>query len=158
VIVALALLLPGGTLGAPSVGQAASLAMRGPALGAPALDRTGTKLNREVEDVYFPNWSRLGWSAAGQRSDALGGRKAVTVYYNRGGTEIAYTILSQPALRWPGAQPRWLDGTKVQSFRLDGRTVVTWRRGNHTCILSGAGVSTRVLSELAAWRLPGFAA
>jgi hypothetical protein len=158
VIVALALLLPGGTPGAPSVGQAASLAMRGPALRAPALDLTGTKLNREVEDVYFPNWSRLGWTAAGQRSDELGGRKAITVYYDRGGTEIAYTILSRPALSWPGAQTRWLHGTKVQSFRLDGRTVVTWRRGDHTCVLSGTGVPRGVLSELAAWKLPGFAA
>jgi hypothetical protein len=152
------LVLPGGSPGAPSVGQAASLAFRGPVLGAPAVDQTGTKLNRELEDVYFPNWNRLGWSAAGQRSDEIGGRKAVTVYYNRGGTEIAYTILSRPVLNWPGAQTRWLRGTKVQSFHLNGRTVVTWRRGNHTCVLSGAGVSTHVLSELAAWRLPGFAA
>jgi hypothetical protein len=158
VIVALALVLPGGSPGAPSVGQAASLAFRGPVLGAPAVDQTGTKLSRELEDVYFPNWSRRGWTAAGQRSDELGGRTAVTVYYNRGGTEIAYTILSRPALNWPGAQTRWLRGTKVQSFRLDGRTVVTWRRGNNTCILSGAGVSTHVLSGLAAWKLPGFEA
>lgn len=154
-IVALVLLLPGGTPGAPSVSQAAMLALRGPALGAPAIDQTNNKLKKDVQEVYFPNWGRLGWAAAGQRSDTFGGRQAVTIYYNHGATQIAYTILSAPALHWPGAQTRSYRGTELQSFRLDDRVVVTWRRAGHTCILSGTGVTSRLLSDLAVWKMPG---
>ena len=93
--------------------------------------------------------------AAGQRADQLDGRQAVTVYYDGSGTRIAYTILSAPALRWPGAQTRWIDGTRIQSLRYDGRVVVTWRRAGHTCVLSGTGVSAQLLSQLAAWKVPG---
>lgn len=157
-VAAIVLLLPGGTPGSPSVSQAAALALRGPSLGAPAVDRTNTKLNQDVEEIYFPNWGRLGWTAAGQRTDTFDGHKAVTVYYDGAGTRIAYTILSAPALHWPGTTTSLVDGTMLQSFRMDGRTVVTWRRANHTCVLSGNGVSTRLLDELAAWKVPGLTA
>lgn len=157
VAVALVLLLPGGTPGSPSVSQAAALALRGPAQAAPAIDQkhSATKLNQDVEEVYFPNWGQRGWVAAGQRSDRLDGRKAVTVYYDHGGTRVAYTILSAPALRWMHIRTSVVQGTTLQSFRLDGRIAVTWRRAGHTCVLSGPGLSERVLSELAAWKVPG---
>ncbi len=157
VALAVILLLPGGAPGAPSVSQAAGLAVRGPSMGAPSIAQTRgyMQLNQDVQELYFPNWARRGWTAAGQRSDGLAGRQAVTVYYDHGGTRIAYTILSTPALKRPGAQTRWVDGTKLQSFRLDGRVVVTWRRSGHTCVLSGTGVSPQVLSQLAAWKIPG---
>jgi hypothetical protein len=155
VALALVLLLPGGTPGAPSVSQAAALAPLGPTIGAPAVASTQTKLNKDVEDVYFPNWARRGWVASGQRSDRLSGRRAVTVYYDHAGTRLAYTILTAPALKWPGAHTRWVYGTKLQSFRLDGRVVVTWRRAGHTCVLSGSGVSAQALAQLAAWKMPG---
>jgi hypothetical protein len=160
VVTAMILLLPGGTPGAPSVSQAASLALRGSVLGPPPPDRThpGVKLGRDVQEVYFPNWSGwFGWRASGQRVDHLGGRLAVTVYYDRAGKRIAYTILAAPALRWPGARTRWLHGTEVQSFVLGGRAIVTWRRAGHTCVLSGKGVSADELSKLAAWKAPGIA-
>ncbi|HUE27475.1 MAG TPA: hypothetical protein VMP89_11930 [Solirubrobacteraceae bacterium] len=157
VALAVILLLPGGTLGSPSVSQAAGLALRGPVMGAPALSRVrpATSLSQDVEDVYFPNWGRRGWTAQGQRVDRLNGQQAVTVYYNRAGTRIAYTILSAPALKRPGVQTRWINGTELQSFRQGGRVVVTWRRSGHTCVLSGSGVSAQTLSQLAAWKMPG---
>jgi hypothetical protein len=157
-VVALILLLPNGTPGAPSVSQAASLALRGPALPAPAPDRAqpAAKLSQGVQEVYFPNWARsFGWRAVGQRIDQLGGRQAVTVYYERAGKSIAYTIVAAPALRSLAATTRWLDGTKLQSLTLSKRLVVTWRRAGHTCILSGAGVSSAELSQLAAWKTAG---
>jgi anti-sigma factor RsiW len=160
VALAVILLLPGGTPGAPSVSQAAGLALRGPAMAAPAVAprQPATKLNQAVQEVYFPNWAGRGWAAAGQRVDRLGGRQAVTVYYDHNGKRIAYTILSAPALKKPGVQTWWVDGTKLQSFRLDGRVVVTWQRAGHTCVLSGTGVSADVLSRLAAWKIPGLPA
>lgn len=160
-LVALLLLLPGGSPGAPSVSQAASLALRGPVLAAPAQDpmHPDSRLRRDVQEVYFPNWTgRFGWRAVGQRIDRVNGRSAVTVYYERLGRRIAYTIVASPALRRPGASTRWVNGARLQSYVVRGRLVVTWRRAGHTCILSGAGVSIRELSRLAAWQAPGLRA
>jgi hypothetical protein len=158
---AVVLLLPAGTPGGPSVSQAASLALRGAAMSAPeplgALP--GATLNRDVQDIYFPNWSgRFGWSATGQRVDRLGGRKAVTVYYARYGQRIAYTIVTSPALKLPSATAYRLGGTELRSFTLGERQVVTWRRAGHTCVLSGVGVSPAELSRLAAYKVSAPAA
>src|SRR5436305_7205681 len=104
--VAIALLLPAGTPGGPSASQAASLALRGSAMAAPQPGGAvpGATLNQDVQEVYFPDWShRFGWHATGQRTDRLGGRDAVTVYYDRQGRQIAYTIVAKPALRVPSA-------------------------------------------------------
>jgi hypothetical protein len=156
-IVAIVLLLPAGTPGAPSVSQAASLAQRGAAFPAPPPGgkRPELTLARDVQEVYFPNWSTLfGWRAVGQRVDHLNGRLAVTVYYARQTKRIAYTIVSAPALKLPSATSRWLDGTQLKSFAMGERQVVTWQRAGHTCVLSGDGVSPAELSRLAAWRVP----
>ena len=37
----------------------------------------------------------------------------------------------------------------------DGRTVVTWERGGHTCVLSAEGVPADELLELAGWKGKG---
>jgi hypothetical protein len=158
---ALALLLPAGTPGSPSVSQAASLALRGSAMAAPQPGGAvpGATLNRDVQEVYFPDWSRtLGWWADGQRVDRLGNRRAVTVFYSRDGRRIAYTIVEKPALKLPPAQSTTRNGTEYQSFSLGERQVVTWRRAGHTCVLSGVGVSAAELTQLAAAELPPAAA
>jgi hypothetical protein len=154
----LVLVLPAGTPGAPSVSQAAAVALRGVALPAPGPDPGDPvgKLGRRVGQVYFPNWaSTLGWRAVGQRVDHLNGRLAITVYYERRGRRIAYTVLAVPALRQPSAVVSRLDGTELRTLRLGGRLVVTWRRADHTCVLSGAGVSPGELHRLAAWTPAG---
>ncbi len=149
-VVAIVLLLPSGTPGGPSVSQAAALSLQGPMMAAPLADRThGGKLSGDVEDVYFPNWSGLGWRAVGQRVDTLGRQRAVTVYYQRGSRRVAYTILGAPALTRPAAAARWLGGVEFQSFTASGRMIVTWRRTGHTCVLSGTGVSASALTHLA---------
>jgi anti-sigma factor RsiW len=158
VVLMLVLVLPAGTPGAPSVSQAAALALRGAALPAPAADPgdPAGKLGRRVGQVYFPNWaSTLGWRAVGQRVDHLIGRLAITVYYEWRGRRIAYTVLAAPALRQPPAVVSRVDGTELRTLRLGGRLVVTWRRAGHTCVLSGAGVSAGELETLAAWTPAG---
>jgi hypothetical protein len=155
------LLLPAGTPGSPSVSEAASLALRGSAMVAPQPGGVvpGATLNRDVQEVYFPDWSKkFGWWADGQRADQVGNRKAVTVYYSRDGHRIAYTIVAAPALTLPAAKGTTRDGTEYQSFRLGERQVVTWRRAGHTCVLSGVGVSADELTQLAAAELPTAAA
>jgi hypothetical protein len=155
-VVAAILLLPGAAPGSPSVSQAAALALRGSAMLPPGPTGTPGKLNQEVQDIYFPDWSsRFGWKPAGQRIDRIGGRLAVTVYYQRGSTKVAYTIVDSPALAWPNGETTWLHAVKLRTFASNGRLIVTWRRGNHTCVLSASGVSAAEMARLAAWRAPG---
>jgi hypothetical protein len=156
IALALALILPAGTPGAPSVSQAAALAQLGPAGPAPGPDPNapGLKLGEWMGDVYFPDWGQnFGWRPVGQRVDTINGRKAVTVYYQRGRYRIAYTIVAEPTLAVPPAKTRVLQGTELRTLTVNGRLVVTWQRGNHTCVLSGAGVATGELQKLAAWRV-----
>jgi len=157
--VAVALLLPGGAPGGPSVSEAAALALRGSGRPAPAPDprNPAATLSKDVEEVYFPNWpSWFGWSAAGLRTDRLAGRQAVTVYYrNHHGQQVAYTIVAAPALRRPGTAARSVNDTTLQQLKLGKRMVITWRRAGHTCVLSGIGVSWGELARLAAWKPAG---
>jgi anti-sigma factor RsiW len=155
-VLAVVLALPGGTPGAPSLSEAAALALRGPAGPAPAPDPAspGARLGADVQEVYFPNWSRsFHWRAVGQRTDRLDGRKAVTVYYDApDGRRVAYTIVAAPALQTPrGEVSRRGDYTLV-TLNQRGRTIVTWRRDGRTCVLSGADTPATVLTRLAAWR------
>jgi hypothetical protein len=157
VVLALVLALPSGTPGAPSVSDAAALAARGPAEAAPAPDPNmpGARLHQRVGDLYFPNWtSRFGWQAVGARTDKLGGRTAVTVYYRGKDDTIAYTIVRGPPLPEPSVKATNRDGTEFRTLRLNDRLVVTWRRGGDTCVLSGAGVKAAELQKLAAWKVP----
>jgi hypothetical protein len=153
-VAALVLLLPGGTPGSPSVSQAAQLALRGPSGPAPAADPSDPrmKLAQRLQGLYFPNWSdTLGWRPVGVRTDQLGGRQAVTVYYERQGVSVAYTIVASPALAQPSSPATQLGGLVLQTLNVRGRSVVTWRRAGHTCVISGSGVPMRVLERLANW-------
>jgi anti-sigma factor RsiW len=159
VALALVLALPSGTPGSPTVSDAAALAVRGASAPAPAPDPShpAAQLNRSVGAVYFPNWtSALGWQAVGERTDRLGGRTAVTVYYRWEGSpaRIAYTIVAAPALAEPAGQRTWRDGTELRTLTIHGRTVVTWERAGDTCVLSGTGITADVLQTLAAWKVP----
>jgi hypothetical protein len=157
VVLALVLILPAGSPGAPSVSQAAALARLGPALAAPQADPTSpAKLETGVEDIYFPNWSdRFNSPATGERTDHINGRVAVTVYYSWRGKELAYTIVGAPVLPTPAAQVTRMDGIQLHTLTQRGRTVVTWRRGGHTCVLSATDVPAVVLQRLATWEAPG---
>jgi hypothetical protein len=158
---ALALILPAGAPGAPSISEAAALAVRGAAAPPPAPEpnEPAAQLGTNVGSVYFPDWSkRFGWRATGQRSDHIHGRLADTVYYRGHGQTIAYTIVGSPALEIPKASHTNVHGTDLWTLKLNGRLVVTWRRAGHTCVLSSQpGVAPGVLQELAAWRAPGSA-
>lgn len=154
VVLALALIVPTGTPGGPSVSQAAALALGGPMAAAPAPDPRypASRLKTDVEEVYFPNWANaFGWHPVGTRIDHISGHQAVTVYYERRGKRMAYTIVSAPALKLPAASVTTVRGTEMRTFTLDGRWIVTWRRNDHTCVLSGKGVPPSVMRTLAAW-------
>ena len=133
-----ALLLPGGP-GSPTIAQAAALALRGAQTGPPPADPADprVRLSQSVGEVYFPSWSdSLGWRATGVRTDRLGGQRAVTVFYRRGRAEIAYTIVGLPALGEPGHRRSTVAGVPCGRCGWAVRTVVTWRRGGETCVIS----------------------
>jgi anti-sigma factor RsiW len=138
IVLALVLLLPGGTPGSPSISEAAALAIRGSTAPAPP-GAPGGRLNVDVQEVYFPDWSNQGWRAVGRRTDRIDGRVAQTVYYQWHGHRAAYTIVSAPALGQPAASVTTVNGTALRTLRIGSRWVVTWRRANHTCVLSVAG-------------------
>jgi hypothetical protein len=157
VALALVLILPGGTPGAPSVSEAAALAVRGATQAPPAPDPTSPQdmLHQNVGEVYFPNWaSSLHWHATGARTDKLGGHQAVTVYYKWRDKQIAYTIVSAPALAHPAVPSTWRHGTELRTQNQDGRVVVSWYRDGDTCVLSARGVTAAELQKLAAWKAP----
>jgi hypothetical protein len=142
--------------GAPSTDTILAAATR-PPTATVSLDPTQPALLRDrVEEVRFPNFEgKFGWEAKGTRTDELDGRDTRTVFYRREGREAAYTIVGGEALPWPDGERTTIDGVKLRSFIDGDRTVVTWRRGGRTCVLSGRGVSKASLLELAAWKGKG---
>lgn len=149
------LALSGGATPAPSVADAAALATRPAMATAPAPRGENATLPRlRAAGLPFPYWEdRFGFTATGMRHDRLDGRVATTVFYDRAGSRVAYTILSGPPLPTRAAAPSTIEnGVKLRSSAIGGRMVVTWLRHGHTCVLSGARVPLAMLVGLASWR------
>jgi hypothetical protein len=146
------LLLPGGA-GGPSVVEAAELGVRPPTEPAPAPGRPKL-LDASAFGLPFPDWAqKFGWEPSGRRVDELDGRRAVTVFYEKKGREIAYTIISGDALPAPNASAAARrEGTQLRYLSRDGRTIVTWERDGRTCVLSGDEVAAATLLDLAGWK------
>jgi hypothetical protein len=148
-------LLPGGAT--PSVTRVAALALRGPAGPAPAVDaRHPDTLGAEIAGVRYPDWQEaFGFRATGARTDRVEGRTTMTVYY-ASATEptVGYTIVAGPALPEPsgGLSDHASGGTRYLGLTSGGRTIVTWRRAGHTCVISATGVPVGALLRLAEWR------
>jgi hypothetical protein len=156
VALVLALVLPSNVPGGPTVAEGAVLATRPATAPAPAA-ASPTLLALAVDGVSFPHWAKkFGWKATGARTDTVGGRRATTVFYEKAGRRIAYTIVAGDALAKPkGSTPLEREGTDLRVLTVGGRTVVTWERLGRTCILSGADVPVATLAKLAAWKGKG---
>jgi hypothetical protein len=137
----------------PTLDEAAAFGAQ-PAAG-PAPVAEGKLLAAEQDGVAFPEWgAKFGWEATGVRRGELDGRDATTVYYEKEGKTLAYTIVAGEALEWPDdARTVDVEGTRVDLFRAgDGRPAATWWRDGHSCVLSGEGVPGAKLAELAGWK------
>jgi anti-sigma factor RsiW len=148
--VALVLVTAGG---APTVGGVLDSAGHSPAAAvAPA---GGSLLPIAVEGVRFPNYEeKFGWRATGRRDDEIDGRDVTTVFYERGGERVSYSIVAGDALAEPDGQDIEAEGTRLR--RIDAHNAVTWRRLDHTCVMDGStGVPLRTVAELAAWKAKG---
>jgi hypothetical protein len=142
--------------GAPSVAEAAELGAKPPT--APVAAASPALLDVEQSGVAFPNWeAKFGWKAVGQRTDDLGNRTATTVFYrNKAGKQIAYTIVSGKALDDPDNFAQFtLNGVPLKTFSTGNPKDVTWLREGHSCVMTGEGVPTAKLLELASWKGQG---
>jgi hypothetical protein len=153
-VVALVLVLPNGA-GPPTVVEASELAQRpttapAPRAGSPDLLTVG------AFGLPFPDWGAFGWTATGLRRDEIHGREAMTVFYEKNRRRIGYTVVAGERIDPPvGAAFAVRRGTPLHYFDDQGRVIVTWERGGFTCILSGRGVASDVLLDLAGWRAQG---
>jgi hypothetical protein len=150
--VAAALILPSGT-GGPTVVEAAQLSDLPATQERVPIDPANPAVLAEgVEGVPFPNLRpEFGWQPAGSRTDELDGRSTTTVFYEKDGNTLAYTIVGGDALDAPDGTVIRAEGTPVTVFQDGGRLVATWEREGNTCVLSGDGVEQAKLAELAGW-------
>ena len=153
VALALVLTLPDDLPGGPTTVQAAFLAARPPTSPAPPRDAREPKLlSTRVEGVAYPYWDELKWDVSGTRVDDLHGRRVTTVYYDRGPRRVGYQIIPGDRVAPPVAtEQQTVDGTVFRAFRAGNRQVVTWVRGDHTCVLSSTDTPRKVLIKLASW-------
>jgi len=154
IVVATVVVLTGGP-GGPSVADAAQFATKPANAPAPSPAGSNTaKLAANVDGVAFPNLGRLaGWRTIGARHGHINGRAATVVFYGKNSRRIGYVIVGGNALPRPsGGKSTSTNGVEYQSLRLNGRLVVTWRRGGRTCVLIGQA-SRPELIRLASWPL-----
>ena len=154
--IAAALIVPSGSAThGPDAAQLAALSGRGATAPAPGVDPADpTLLRARVDDVSFPRWSgRLSWRATGRRTDSVGGRRAVTVYYaDPRGVRLGYTILAGSPVDWSaGSRKVVSNGVEVHVSRTAGRVIAEWRERDHSCVISAPGsVPERRMVYLAA--------
>jgi anti-sigma factor RsiW len=143
--------------GGPGVEDVAAAAVRPPTAQVAAVPPTSKLLDEKIGDVTFPNYAgKFGWKAVGTRTDEIDGRDTRTVFYEKDGKRIAYTVVEGDALPKPDdADTATREGTELRSLTTsDDRTVVTWERNGQTCVLSApkGEVSRDELLELAGWK------
>jgi anti-sigma factor RsiW len=148
--VALVLVTGGGT---PTVGEVLDSGGRSPA--AAVSPTGGSLLPVAVEGVRFPDYgAKFGWRAVGTRDDEIDGREVTTVFYERGGEQVSYSIVAGDALAEPDGQDIEAEGTRLR--RIDATNAVTWRRRGHTCVMDGSSaVRLATVAELAGWKAKG---
>jgi hypothetical protein len=161
--IAIAVGLSGGGSSTLNDRQTAALTLRAATERAPAESHSNhMQLAAAVDGVSFPYWEeRFGWRSTGARSDRVGGRTVMTVFYADGrGRRIGYAIVAgSPAPPINGGLLSWRNGTAYRLATQNGAPVVSWLRSGHLCVVSGRGVSGAMLLRLASWHeRPGRAA
>ncbi|MFZ0090739.1 MAG: hypothetical protein WAL63_14600, partial [Solirubrobacteraceae bacterium] len=152
VVVAIAVIVIGGAGSAPTVPQAARLALASATLPAPAVDPAQpANLKFQGAGIPFPSWGgATGWTATGARTDTVRGRRITTVFYTgRHGNEIGYAITSGPPLSGARGRTTWRYNVRFTQQRQGRARVITWVRSGHTCVIAGRAVSYQTLMQLA---------
>jgi len=152
VVVAAIVIVAGGTSSAPTVPQAAHLALAAATLPAPAVNPAdATELKLTAAGIPFPNYGSSDlWAASGARTDRLDGRTVTTVFYSdRTGDQVGYAIASGAPLAGARGTAVRIYNTTFTLARQGQARLITWVRSGHTCVIAGRSVSYRTLQELA---------
>lgn len=143
--------LSGGGSG-PSIPAAAELAFA-PSTGPTPAARTARLLDVSFGGVTYPNYAKFSVPPTGSRTDRIGGRPALTVFYHLpSGTRLSYTVFSGAAVPLPrDARAVTFEGVPLRLFSTSsGLSVVTLVRYGRTCVLAARTKPDVVLSLAAA--------
>ncbi|MBV8945519.1 MAG: hypothetical protein JOZ95_08865 [Solirubrobacterales bacterium] len=135
----------------PSIPAAAALAFA-PSTGPAPAARSATYLDASYGGVTYPNYQKFSVPPTGTRTDRIGGRPALTVFYRLpNGTRLSYTVFSGRAVPPPaGTKNVVFAGVPLKTFSTSsGLSVVTLVRYGRTCVLA-AKVKPNVVLGLAA--------
>jgi hypothetical protein len=136
----------------PSIPAAAALAFR-PSTGPAPTARSATLLDASYGGVTYPNYAKFSVPATGTRSDTIGGRPALTVFYRLpDGTRLSYTVFSGHSVSLPAsARDVVYEGVPLKEFSTSsGLSVVTLVRYGRTCVLAARTKPDVVLGLAAA--------
>jgi anti-sigma factor RsiW len=150
-VAALIVLLGSGGSSAPTVPQTAHLALAAATAPAPAEDPAHSgQLRLRVGGIAFPYYGHsAGWEATGVRTDAIGGRRIVTVFYMEQGHRVGYAIVSGAPLAVGGGKVIMEGGVSYRVQHTGSALLITWRQGGHTCVIAGQRVNSATLLALA---------
>ncbi len=149
--IVIGVIVVGGSSSGPSIPAAAGLAFA-PSTGPAPATRTAKLLDVSYGGVTYPNYAKFSVRAVGVRSDRIGGRPALTVFYRLpNGTRLSYTVFSGNAVPLPhDARTVTFEGVSLREFPTSsGLSVVTLVRYGRTCVLA-ARVKPDVVLGLAA--------
>ena len=150
-IVVVAVGLSGGGSG-PSIPAAAALAFERSTSPAPGV-KSAQYIDASYGGVTFPNYAKFNTPPTGVRTDRIGGRPALTVYYRLpDGTPLSYTVFSGKAVPLPpGVKNVTFEGVPLREFNTSsGLSVVTLVRFGRTCVLAAKTKPDNVLALAAA--------
>lgn len=142
VLAAVALLVSGG---GPSIQDVAAVALH------PAQRKAEPGLT--VGGVTFGDYGeKWGWSPAGERTDEVSGRRAVTVIYRKGDLGVHYTVVPGRPIDFPdGGRTVRAQGRDYSVLRDGDTSLVAWHEDGVTCVLASKLVDTDTLLEFASW-------
>jgi len=138
--------------GGPSIPAAAALAFA-PSTGPAPNVRSATYLDAYYGGVTYPNYARFSVPATGTRTDRIGGRPALTVFYRLpDGARLSYTVFSGRPVPLPSsARSVTYQGVPLTEFSTSsGLSVVTLVRYGRTCVLAAPTRADVVLGLAAA--------
>ena len=150
-VAALVVLLSSSGSSAPTVSQTAHLALAAATLPAPAEDTAHRdRLRLRVGGISFPYYGRTSsWEATGARTDTVGGRRVVTVFYTAHGHRVGYAIVSGAPIPAGGGTLVTRGDVSFWLQHVHGAQLITWRQAGHTCVIAGRRVNPRTLLSLA---------
>jgi hypothetical protein len=152
VVVIAAVGVGGGGGGGPTIPAAAALASA-PSTGPAPAARSPRLLDVSYGGVTYPNYAKFAIPPSGRRTDRIGGRPALTVFYRLpDGTPLSYTVFSGKAIPLPqSARAVVFHGVPLHVFTTSsGLSVVTLVRFGRTCVLAAKVTPDTVLALAAA--------